>query len=128
MFLYRNIYQLESNTNEVNFKLYMLALKMPIKILDQVDKYRKDCLWNRGDINRKGGCLLAWKKVTRPKNQCGLGIIDLRAHNSSLPLKFLHKFYNNQNLPWVQLTWAAFYKRVTPLIIGRTLGPFGGVI
>jgi hypothetical protein len=47
---------------------YMLTLKIPINILDQVDKYRKNSLWNRGDINKKGGCLVAWKKVTRPKN------------------------------------------------------------
>jgi hypothetical protein len=38
---------------------YILALKMPIKILDHVDKYKKNCLWNRGDINRKGVCLVA---------------------------------------------------------------------
>jgi hypothetical protein len=46
---------------------FMCALKIPIKIFDQVDKYRKHCLWDKGDINRKGGCLVAWKKVTRPK-------------------------------------------------------------
>jgi hypothetical protein len=34
------------------------------------------CLSNRGDVNRKGGCLVAWKKATRPKNQGELGIID----------------------------------------------------
>jgi hypothetical protein len=38
---------------------YMCASKMPISILEQVDKYRKHCLWNRGDVNKKGGCLVA---------------------------------------------------------------------
>jgi hypothetical protein len=47
---------------------YMLTLKMPIKILDQVDKYMKHCFWNKGDVNRKGRCLVVWKKATKPKN------------------------------------------------------------
>jgi hypothetical protein len=38
---------------------YMCALKISISIFDQVDKYRKHSLWNRGDINRKGGYLVA---------------------------------------------------------------------
>jgi hypothetical protein len=44
---------------------------------------------------------------TRPKDQGGLGITDLRAQNTTLFLKFLHKFYNRVDLPWVQLTWEA---------------------
>jgi hypothetical protein len=83
---------------------YMCSLKMPINILDQADKYRKRSFWNRGDVNRKGGCLVAWKKATRPKNQGGLGVIDLRAQNKALLLKFLHKFYNKADIPWMQLT------------------------
>jgi hypothetical protein len=53
---------------------------------------------------RKGGCLVAWDSATRPKDQGGLGIIDLRAQNTALLLKFLHKFYNKKDLSWVQLT------------------------
>jgi hypothetical protein len=80
------------------------AFKMPISILEQVDKYRKHCLWNRGDVNKKGGCLVAWRKATKPKYQGGLDIIDLRAHNTAVLLKFLHKFNNRAQVPWVQLT------------------------
>jgi hypothetical protein len=43
-----------------------------------------------------------------------LGIIDLRAKNTALLLKFLHKYYNRVDLPWVQLTWEAFYTRPIP--------------
>jgi hypothetical protein len=92
----------------------MCSLKVPNSIFDQADKYRLHCLWDRGDVNRKGGCLVAWKKATRPKDQGGLGIIDLRAHNKALLVKFLHKFYNKVELPWVQLTWKAFYSHHIP--------------
>jgi hypothetical protein len=40
---------------------YMCTFKMPMSILEQVDKYRKHYFWNRCDVNKKGGCLVAWK-------------------------------------------------------------------
>jgi hypothetical protein len=103
---------------------YMCALKIPISILDQVDKYRKHDLWNRGDVNRRGGCLVAWGNATRPKNQGGLKIINLRAHKTALLLKHLHKFYNKANIPWVQLTWQAFYSSPSPPHHRKGVGSF----
>lgn len=90
---------------------YMCTLQLPASIIDQIDKYKKHELWDNGDINRKGSCLVAWKKACRPKNQEGLGIINLRAQNNALLLKFLHKFYNQEDLPWVQMTWQHLYTR-----------------
>jgi hypothetical protein len=104
----------------------MCSYKVPISILDQMDKYRKHCLWNRGDINKKRGCLVAWKNATRTKNQGGLDILDLRAHNITLLLKHPHKFYNKKDIPWVHLTWNVFYSRFIPdpFIIGKKVGTF----
>lgn len=70
--------------------------------------------WDGGDINRKGTCLVAWKKACRSKDQGRLGIINLRAHNKALLLKFLDKFYNHRYLPWVHLTWLKLYSRSVP--------------
>lgn len=89
---------------------YMCSLQIPPPVLDQIDKYRKHCLWSGGDINRKGSCLAAWNTACKPKDEGGLGIIDLRAQNSALLLKYLNKFYNHTNIPWVNLTWVKFYK------------------
>jgi hypothetical protein len=33
---------------------YLCTLKIPISVLEQIDKYRKHFLWDKGDINRKG--------------------------------------------------------------------------
>ena len=35
--------------------LYLSSTKFPSKVLKQIYKYRKFCLWNGGDINEKGG-------------------------------------------------------------------------
>jgi hypothetical protein len=82
----------------------MCSLKVPISILDQANKYRKHCLWNRGDVNRRGGCLVAWDNATWPKYQgVVLDIINLRDQNTAPLVKFLHKFYNKKDLPWVKV-------------------------
>jgi hypothetical protein len=89
---------------------YMCSLQIPPGIIEQIDKYRKHCLWSGGDINRKGTCLAAWEYACKSKDNGGLGIIDLKAQNSALLLKHLDKFYNHANIPWVNLTWSKFYK------------------
>jgi hypothetical protein len=50
---------------------YMYSLKVPIDIVEQADKYKNHCLWNRGDVNRRGGCLVAWDTATRLKHHGG---------------------------------------------------------
>jgi hypothetical protein len=40
----------------------------------------------------------AWKMVCLPKEEGGLGVIDLRVQNEAL-LKNLHKFFKKEDLP-----------------------------
>ncbi|WVZ94823.1 hypothetical protein U9M48_040667, partial [Paspalum notatum var. saurae] len=51
--------------------------------------------------------------VCLPKEQGGLGVIDLKVHNTCLLLKNLHKFFNKENLPWVNLIWTSYYQNFT---------------
>jgi hypothetical protein len=57
---------------------FMCFIKVPITILNQIDKYRRHCLWRGGDINGKNPPLAAWNMVTKPKLKGGLGVINLR--------------------------------------------------
>lgn len=91
----------------------MCTFEVSISIIEQTDKYRMNFLWDNGDVNRRGGCLVAWKKACMSKEQGGLGIIDLRTQNTAVLLKYLHKFYNKMDLPWVNLTWRWMYQRST---------------
>ena len=52
--------------------------------------------------------------VCKPKNKGGLGVLNLRIQNDALLLKFLHKFYNKLDIPWVQLTWDSYYAQKIP--------------
>jgi hypothetical protein len=89
---------------------YMCAIKVPIDILNQVDKYRRHCLWKGGDMNTRKQSLAAWKIVTCPMSKGGLGVIKLRLQNEALLMKKLDNFFNKVDLPWVHLIWEKYYQ------------------
>jgi hypothetical protein len=82
---------------------YMCSIKVPIEILNQVDKYRRHCMWRGGDLNAKKAPLASWKLVRTPTNKGWLGVIRLRLQNDALLMKNLHKFFSKADLPWVNL-------------------------
>jgi hypothetical protein len=61
--------------------------------------------------------------VCLPKNKGGLGITNIAVHNEAL-LKFLHKFYNKEDIPWFNLFGA--YIRIPHLELPQLLVLFGG--
>jgi hypothetical protein len=52
--------------------------------------------------------------VCKPKNKGGLGIINLQIQNTALLLKQQHKFYSNEDIPWVHQAREAYYYHVVP--------------
>jgi hypothetical protein len=90
---------------------YMSCLDIPVTINEQIIEYMRHCLWRKkySDVQAKGSALVAWKKICRPKNQGGLGVLDLGIQNKAILLKNLHQFYNKLDIPWVQLIWNSYY-------------------
>jgi hypothetical protein len=39
----------------------------------------------------------------------GLGVLNLRTQNEALLLKYLHKFLDREDLPWINLIWEKYY-------------------
>jgi hypothetical protein len=74
---------------------------LPKTVIKQIDKYRKHCLWRGATANEKKVAKAAWPVVCTPKEEGGLGALNLQTHNEALILKHLHKFFNRINLPWV---------------------------
>lgn len=46
--------------------------------------------------------------VCLPK-EGGLGVLRLGTQNEALLMKFLHKFFNKADIPWVHLIWEKYY-------------------
>lgn len=81
----------------------MCTIKLHKGAIENIDRSRKQCLWRGNDRSKKGGNLAAWPLVIKPKDKGGLGVINLYLQNDTLLLKWLHKFYFKQNIPWVNL-------------------------
>ena len=78
----------------------MGTMRLPPKIVAQLDKIRRHCLWTKKTADGvKHNSLAAWPMVCRPKSSGGLGVLDLKVQNDGLLLKFLHKFYNKLDVP-----------------------------
>jgi hypothetical protein len=79
----------------------MCSVKMYATNLNSIDRARKHGLWRGSDVASKGKPLVAWSKLTTPKDKGGLGLKNLRIMNEALLIKHLHKFYNKEDVPWV---------------------------
>jgi hypothetical protein len=90
---------------------YICCLGIPVTIKDQVIKYMRHCLWRKtnNDIQAHGKALVARNKICRPKDQGGLGLMNLETQNKDLLLKNLHKFHNDTDIPWVKLIRGTYY-------------------
>jgi hypothetical protein len=78
-------------------------------VLEQVDKYRKHCLWRRFDIIAKKSPKSSMTMACKPKYEGGLCVINLRTQNEALLMKNLHKYFNKKDIPWVHLVWEKNY-------------------
>lgn len=72
-------------------------------VIDQIDKFRKLCLWRGADVNTKQKPKAAWPVVCRSKDEGGLGVLNLKTQNEALVIKHLSKFFNREDTPWVSL-------------------------
>ncbi|WVZ78801.1 hypothetical protein U9M48_026452, partial [Paspalum notatum var. saurae] len=73
-------------------------------VLNQIDKYRKHCLWRGADFSRKGQAKAAWPRVCLPKESGDLGVLNLKIQNEAMLLKNFHKFFNRLDIPSKYLT------------------------
>lgn len=87
----------------------MCTFRVHITILEHVNKSSRKFLWHGKDIDSKGNYLASWSMICRPKEQGGLGILNLKIQNIALLIKQLHKFYNHADVPWVNLIWQVYY-------------------
>jgi hypothetical protein len=87
---------------------FLCSLKIYKSIIKIFDCSRRHCLWSKKEDSTTVNDLAAWSVVCRPKNAGGLGVINLEIQNKALLLKQLHKFYNKENIPWVNLVWSLY--------------------
>jgi hypothetical protein len=70
---------------------FLCTFKVPIYILEQANKYIKKWTLEQRGCQQKRGLFSSMEKCNSTKESGGLGILDLRAQNTALLLKHLHK-------------------------------------
>ena len=68
---------------------FATALELPPWCLKAVDKIRRNFLWRGRKETNGGHCLIAWPKVSRPKELGGLGNLDLQKFGWALRVRWL---------------------------------------
>ena len=81
-------------SNHTYHHIRNVHLEATCRVLNNLDRIRKQCLWRGNDRSKKGGNLAAWPMVLKPKSKGGLGVQNLRLQNDALLLKQLTKFYS----------------------------------
>jgi hypothetical protein len=94
----------------------MCSIQLNPKILEHIEKIRRHCLWVKKNEEGEERCysLAAWDMVCKPKDRGGLGILNLKLQNEALLLKYLHKFYNKADIPWVYILWNSYHNEKIP--------------
>jgi hypothetical protein len=88
---------------------HLCALALPKGVLKQIDKFRKHFLWRGSDLNSRKPSKAAWEMVCKPKEEEGLGVLDLQKQNEALLMKNLYKFLNRRDILWVTMVWKKHY-------------------
>jgi hypothetical protein len=86
---------------------FMCSVQIPVVVHEYVDRARRHCMWRNSETNAKSKPMVAWNKCDlKGKGDWGLSTSDIRIW---LFLKFLDKFYNKRDIPWVNLIWNSYY-------------------
>lgn len=74
---------------------------------DRVDSMTRDFLWSRGD--RQGMPMVAWRTITQPHINGGLGVRRTRLANTALLGKLVWDIMHGGTKLWVQLVIGRYF-------------------
>ena len=100
-------------TSMINFA--MCTLQLNAGFMQYFDKVTRRFVWTKkNEQGESSNSLVAWQRVYCPKAHGGLGVVNIKVQNQVLLLKFLDKFYNRAEMPWVRLFWDSYYLNSVP--------------
>ena len=78
----------------------LTSLKIPVKLLKEIDKCRRRFLWGHDQELTGGSCKVNWARVCSPIEHGGLGILDLPKFSRDLRLRWLCHAWKSSERPW----------------------------
>ena len=80
----------------------MQGIYLPGRILDGIDRVNRNFLWGSSETTRKIHWV-GWQKVTKPKEEGGLGLQKAKGRNTALLAKLNWKFHMEEDALWVRV-------------------------
>lgn len=85
------------------------AVLLPKKVIRQIEALYRNYLWS-GSADHMNMPLIAWENTTLPRNEGGLGLLQLKAWNIAAFGKLLWKVIANVDCLWVRWVKSAYLK------------------
>lgn len=82
---------------------WMSEFHLPIWVVKEIDKIRRDFLRKEPKFGPKGFHLIAWRRVCRPHEMGGWEILNLHEFNIALLGKWWWKIYSGQKCWWSKI-------------------------
>ena len=80
----------------------MQSTTLPKKLLDDIDRVNRNFLWGSSDSSKRMHWV-GWHKVTKAKDQGGLGIQSARGRNQALLTKLNWRFRTEKDALWAKV-------------------------
>lgn len=81
----------------------MFVFRLPIWVVKEIDKIRRDFFWKGPELGSKGVHLVAWNRTCGPRNMGGWGILNLQTFNKALLGKWWWKIYYGHYYYWSKI-------------------------
>jgi hypothetical protein len=65
-----------------------ISISIPPWLYHAIDKIKRSFIWTGSENAHGGPCLVAWRKVARPRELGGLGVVDLVTMGYALRLRW----------------------------------------
>lgn len=78
-------------------------------VIEQIDKFRKLCLWRGADVNARQKPKAALANGLQSKEWGWPWGFRYKTQSEALLIKHLHEFFNKEDIPWVSLIWEKYY-------------------
>ena len=75
----------------------MQCAALPGRVLDGIDRVNRNFLWGTTENQRRMHCV-GWQKVTRTKEEGGLGIQTVRGRNTAFLAKLNWRLHTEQDM------------------------------
>ena len=104
----------------------MQCVQLPSRILEGLDRVNRNFLWGSMDTAKKNHWV-GWDKVTKARDEGGLGLQSAKGRNSAFLAKLNWRFHIEGEAPWNQVLKMKYHSQRSRVVINPNKLPYSSV-